>query len=222
MKRLLSWKWLFGLLVLFTVILASFTLYGIRSEREVIHRLMRNLIRSAGEVDSTSRRIQLRIDSLTQHLNHLTSKVTVLEERKDSLLGKAHPGRTRSNEFKKIESSGQQPLRRPVFAVIDSNGKVIGKDGIAADSVLGIKLTAGSGFAVRSMDVMLGRGSVTALRIRTSGNWSGDGVNTVCRPGDRIVIDITKVTRLVSPGVEEKVDVGTVIITIPIRAAYRP
>ena len=100
-------------------------------------------------------------------------------------------------------------LAQPVYILSDQAGKTIDvKDGIKGMAVSILKVSAGEGYRVRNVEVILSRGTSRIATMNLTSeimdlrNWTGQ-----YHAGDRITIDIKSVTRKTPSGSEENVGV---------------
>jgi gliding motility-associated protein GldM len=122
-------------------------------------------------------------------------------------------------------------IPRPRYVPTDNSGKEISqKDGVRASAFTGMRVKAEADenfkqevpkdatYRIRSMDVIHARGTAPVNRITaTNENLDFNAWRSQFRPGDRIVIEIKTVTRRTFKGEDEKVEVKSEIINVPIQ-----
>jgi gliding motility-associated protein GldM len=122
-------------------------------------------------------------------------------------------------------------IPRPRYVPTDNAGKEISqKDGVRASAFTGMRVKAEADenfkqevpkdatYRIRSMEVIHARGTAPVNRITaTNENLDFTPWRAQFRPGDRIVIEIKTVTRRTFKGEDEKVEVKSEIINVPIQ-----
>ena len=129
------------------------------------------------------------------------------------------------------ESFNVKNIPRPRYIPKDNSGKEISqKDGIRGSALTGMRVVAeadenfkeevpkDAAFRIRSMEVIHARGTAPVNRMTaTNENLDLAAWRAQFRPGDRIVIEIKTVTRRTYKGQDEKVEVKSEIINVPIQ-----
>jgi len=129
------------------------------------------------------------------------------------------------------ESFNVKNIPRPRYVPTDNSGKEISqKDGVRASAFTGMRVKAEADenfkeevpkdatYRIRSMDVIHARGTAPVNRLTaTNENLDFSAWRSQFRPGDRIVIEIKTVTRRTFKGEDEKVEVKSEIINVPIQ-----
>jgi len=80
-----------------------------------------------------------------------------------------------------------------------------------------LKVIAGDGFRIRSMKVILARDSNIVADIETASGLLPPTIYAICQPGDRLIITVKKVTKLLPNGKEKNVNPGNVNLRVDIR-----
>lgn len=119
----------------------------------------------------------------------------------------------------------------PKYVAKDNAGKEINlKDGVRGASLTGLRINAeaepgfksevpqDANYRIRSMEVILARGTQRVATINANSEILDMAAwRSQFRPGDRIIIDIKSVTRRTFQGQDEKVDIRSEVINIPIQ-----
>ncbi|HTJ49682.1 MAG TPA: gliding motility protein GldM [Cyclobacteriaceae bacterium] len=122
-------------------------------------------------------------------------------------------------------------IPRPRYVPKDNSGKEISqKDGVRGSALTGMRVIAeaeenfktevpkDATYRIRSMEVIHARGTAPVNRMTaTNENIDMSSWRAQFRPGDRIVIEIKTVTRRTYKGEDEKVEVKSEIINVPIQ-----
>ncbi|NJN40880.1 MAG: gliding motility protein GldM [Flammeovirgaceae bacterium] len=122
-------------------------------------------------------------------------------------------------------------IPRPHYVAKDNNGREIDlKNGARGAGLTGLRVSAepdenfknevpkDANYRIRSMEVILARGTarVATLNVNSelidTNQWRSQ-----FRPGDRIIVDIKTVTRRTFQGEDERVEIKSEVITIPIQ-----
>lgn len=129
------------------------------------------------------------------------------------------------------ESFNVKNIPRPRYIPKDNSGKEISqKDGIRGSALTGMRVIAeadenfkeevpkDAAFRIRTMEVIHARGTAPVNRMTaTNENLDLSSWRAQFRPGDRLVIEIKNVTRRTYKGQDEKVEVKSEIINVPIQ-----
>jgi gliding motility-associated protein GldM len=129
------------------------------------------------------------------------------------------------------ESFNVKNIPRPRYIPKDNSGKEISqKDGIRGSALTGMRVIAeadenfkeevpkDASFRIRTMEVIHARGTAPVNRMTaTNENLDLAAWRSQFRPGDRLVIEIKNVTRRTYKGQDEKVEVKSEIINVPIQ-----
>ncbi len=124
-----------------------------------------------------------------------------------------------------------KPIPKPRYVPRDNSGKEIDlKTGVKGASLTGLRISADAEenfktevpkdatYRIRSMEVFLARGTARVLTINATSELPDiSSWRSQFKPGDRIVVDIKKVTRRTFQGEEENVDIVGGILQIPIQ-----
>lgn len=124
-----------------------------------------------------------------------------------------------------------KPIPRPRFVAKDNSGRDVDmKNGVKGTSLTGLRIVAepdenfkrevpkDAVYRIRSMEVIHARGTQPVKRMTASnevldlGSWRSG-----FKPGDQIVVEIKTVTRRTYQGQDEKVDITSEILRIPIQ-----
>ncbi|HLT71527.1 MAG TPA: GldM family protein, partial [Cyclobacteriaceae bacterium] len=124
-----------------------------------------------------------------------------------------------------------KPIPRPRFVAKDNSGRDVDmKNGVKGNTLTGLRIVAEAEenfkrevpkdavYRIRSMDVIHARGTQPVKRMTASnevldlGSWRSG-----FRPGDQIVVEIKTVTRRTYQGQDEKVDISSEILRVPIQ-----
>lgn len=123
-----------------------------------------------------------------------------------------------------------KPIPRPRFVAKENNGKEVDmKNGVKGASLTGLRIVAEAEenfkqevpkdavYRIRTMEVIHARGTAPINRMTaTNENLELAAWRSQFRPGDQIVVDIKTVTRRTFKGEDEKVDIRSEIIRVPI------
>lgn len=123
-----------------------------------------------------------------------------------------------------------KPIPRPRFVAKDNSGRDVDmKNGVKGNTLTGLRVVAEAEenfkrevpkdavYRIRSMEVIHARGAQPVKRMVASnevldlGSWRSG-----FRPGDQIVVEIKTVTRRTYQGQDEKVDISSEILRVPI------
>jgi len=129
------------------------------------------------------------------------------------------------------ENFDVKPIPKPHYVPRDNQGKEIDlKNGVRGAALTGLRINADAEenfkaevpkdaiYRVKSAEIILARGTQRVATINaTSEIIDMNPWRSMFRPGDRIVVDIKSVTRRTYTGEEEKVDVVSGTINIPIQ-----
>jgi len=124
-----------------------------------------------------------------------------------------------------------KPVPKPRYVARENSGKEVDlKLGAKGASLTGLRITADPDenfkqevpkdavYRIKSMEVILARGTQQVSRINATSELIDLAAwRSQFRPGDRIVVDIKSVTRRTYKGNEEKVDVVSGVLNIPIQ-----
>ena len=124
-----------------------------------------------------------------------------------------------------------KPIPKPRYVPRDNSGKEIDlKNGVKGASLTGLRVSADAEenfktevpkdatYRIRNMEVFLARGTQRVLTINATSELPDiSSWRAQFKPGDRIVVDIKKVTRRTFQGEEENVDIVGGILQIPIQ-----
>lgn len=124
-----------------------------------------------------------------------------------------------------------KPIPRPRFVAKENSGKEVDmKNGVKGASLTGLRIVAEAEenfkqevpkdavYRIRTMEVIHARGTAPVNRMTaTNENLELAAWRAQFRPGDQIVIDIKTVTRRTFKGEDEKVDIRSEIIRVPIQ-----
>jgi hypothetical protein len=124
-----------------------------------------------------------------------------------------------------------KPIPKPRYVPRDGSGKEIDqKNGVKGSSLNSLRIVAeadetfkrevpkDANFRIRSMEVILARGTQRVATINSTSEIPDISAwRSQVRPGDRIVVTVNSVTRKTFQGQDEKVDVVGGVITIPIQ-----
>ncbi|HZX74328.1 MAG TPA: GldM family protein, partial [Cyclobacteriaceae bacterium] len=122
-------------------------------------------------------------------------------------------------------------IPKPRYIAKDNSGKDIDlKNGVVGTTLTGLRVSAEADenfkievpkdatYRIRSMEVILARGSQQVARLTPTSELVELGaLRAQFRPGDRIIVDIKTVTRRTFTGQDEPVEVRSEIINIPIK-----
>lgn len=129
------------------------------------------------------------------------------------------------------ESFDVKPIPKPRYVATDASGKEIDqKNGVRGASLTSLRISAeaednfkqevpkDANYRIRNMDVILARGTQRVATITATSELPDIRAwRSQLRPGDRIIVDIKSVTRRTFQGEDEKVDVVSGVINIPIQ-----
>ena len=124
-----------------------------------------------------------------------------------------------------------KPIPKPRYVSRDNAGKEIDlKNGVKGTSLTGLRVSADAdenfkqevpkdaNYRIKNMEVILARGTARVATLNLTNELVDlSAWRSQFRPGDRISIDIKKVTRRTFTGEEENVDIVGGIISIPIQ-----
>lgn len=219
MKRLKSWKFLFGLATAITVGLASTLLFQVNSDRNKLKVITSKLIQSVEVTQSNNQNMQMVVDSLADRLCQTDSNIEILEAQKDSLIKGIPMTGIKSRENQNAASLAKlSNEEKPVFSVTTNDGRIIDtKKGIGVNALIAIRVSAGPGFRIRRMETILSRGSAKVATINsTSGSPDISAWRSQFRFGDQITIIIKRVGKITPSGVLEEFDLENEVIVIPV------
>lgn len=124
-----------------------------------------------------------------------------------------------------------KPIPRPRFVAKDNSGKEVDmKTGLRGSSLTGMRIVAEAEenfkqevpkdavYRIRTMEVIHARGTAPINRMNASNEVLDlAGWRASFKPGDQIVVEIKTVTRKTYKGEDEKVDIRSEIIRVPIQ-----
>jgi gliding motility-associated protein GldM len=153
-------------------------------------------------------------------------KVTIIPSQRKVVINVSNGGTNIGSQNFDVKN-----IPRPRYIAKDNSGKEIDlKNGVRSSAFTGMRVVAeaeenfkqevpkDASYRIRSMDVIHARGTAPVNRITASNeNLDFTPWRAQFRPGDRIVIEIKTVTRRTFKGEDEKVEVKSEIINVPIQ-----